>query len=147
MIEIEAREHVAASPERVFAAIADIDRMHEWSQGLVRLERLTDGPVGVGTRWRETRRVLGREGSEVFEVTGLEAGRSLDLYVDGKQGSSRRGAYRFHYLVDRREGGSLVLVTGEIEGMGIAARLFRRQLERAVARDLAALKRHVESAT
>jgi uncharacterized protein YndB with AHSA1/START domain len=144
VIEFAVRQRIAASPERVFAAIVDLDRWHEWLPDLVRIERLSDGPLRVGSRWREVRRSSGGEGMEVYEVTGLEPGRSLELYVDGKQGSSRRGAYRFQHVVDRRDRETQHLVAVEVEGLGIGGRLFRRQLEKAIARDQEALKRYLE---
>ena len=144
MIEFAVRRRISASPERVLATILDLDRAPEWVPNLVRIERLTDGPVEVGSRWREVRRLSGADGTEVFEVTGLDRNRSVELVVDGKQGSSRRGQYRFHYVADRRDRETLLLVAVEIEGLGIGARLYRRKLERSIANDLEALKRNVE---
>jgi carbon monoxide dehydrogenase subunit G len=149
-MRISVSETIAAPPERVFAAMTDLEGAAAWMHGLVRLERLTDGPIAVGSRWRETRRILGREGSEVFEVTGMEPGRSLDLYVDGTRGSSRRGEYRFRHVVEPSGTGTRLRIDGEISGMGLAARvlapLLRGQFQKAIAKDLAGLKRHLEAA-
>ena len=44
--------------------------------GITRTEVLAGGEFGVGTRWRETRTMLGREASETMEITAVEPGRS-----------------------------------------------------------------------
>ena len=63
---------IAAPVDRVFAAATDFSRASETIQGIKKVELLTDGPVGHGTRFRETRIMFGREATEVMEVTGFE---------------------------------------------------------------------------
>lgn len=60
---------VHASPVRVWAVLTDLDRAPEVLGGVTRVERMTDGPYAVGTRWRETRRMMGRETTEEMWVT------------------------------------------------------------------------------
>ena len=54
-------------PEDVFAALTDIGRLPEWQSSVVSAE--LEGPLGVGARLRETRKMMGREGKLVSEVT------------------------------------------------------------------------------
>ena len=56
--------HVETPVDRVFEVFSDIPRSHEMVDQIVRIEMLTDGPVGVGTRWRETRMMFKREATE-----------------------------------------------------------------------------------
>lgn len=58
---------IKAPVNRVFSMFADIDKAAEIITGIQRIERLTEGPVGVGTRFTETRIVLEKEQTEVFE--------------------------------------------------------------------------------
>ena len=60
---------IAAPPEKVFRLATDPDRFHEWMPGFVGVERMPPGPLRVGSRWRETRRMMGHEATEEFEVT------------------------------------------------------------------------------
>ena len=39
---------------------------------IIKVEMLTDGPVGVGTRWRETRMMFKKEATEEMWVTGFD---------------------------------------------------------------------------
>ncbi|MEV7567713.1 SRPBCC family protein [Streptomyces tanashiensis] len=63
---------VAASPGRVWEAITDLRDMPRVLSGVERVEVLTEGGFGVGTRWRETRRMLGKEATEEMTVTECE---------------------------------------------------------------------------
>lgn len=55
-----------------------------WIGGARSAERLTPGPIGVGSRVRRHGGFLGRRFSWVTEVTGLEAERHLDMiFVEG----------------------------------------------------------------
>ncbi len=72
-------ERVEAPVDRVFNVFSDIPRAQEMVDQIVRIEMLTDGPVGVGTRWRETRMMFKREATEEMEVTAFEAGRSYTV--------------------------------------------------------------------
>jgi uncharacterized protein YndB with AHSA1/START domain len=147
-LRLSVHVEMAATPERVYAVMTDLERARQWMPNLVSIEQLTGGSFGIGTRWRETRRVFGKVASEVFEVTGAEPGRSLDLYVDGTQGSSRRGAYRFRYDLSPAGDATLVYLHGEITGMNRVMELFGRlmlgSLRRAMAGDLHAMQRYIE---
>jgi uncharacterized protein YndB with AHSA1/START domain len=148
-IEMTFQDTIAAPPERVFAALTDLDGAQKWMPNLVRIERLTPEKTGVGMRWRETRKMFGREASEEFEVTGLEPGKKVELYVDGTKGSSRRGYYRFRYELQPSGGSTLLRLHGEIGGMGklmeLVGRLFMGPFKKAMAKDLEAMKRYIES--
>ena len=58
---------IEASPEAVFDAATDIERWPEMVPPIVRVEKLTDGPVGLGTVFRETRIMFKREATETME--------------------------------------------------------------------------------
>jgi carbon monoxide dehydrogenase subunit G len=140
--------YIDASPDRVFAAMIDSDGYQHWMNGFVRVEKLTQGPFGVGTEWRETRRMFGREASEVFEVTACEAPSRLGLRVDGTRGASRKGEYRFEYVLVPEGTGTRVRLTGAIDMpgwfAGLMTRLFAGVFKKAIDKDMKALKQHIE---
>ncbi len=72
-------EHVNASPEAVFAAASDFANAPTRIPGIKKTEMLTHGPVGVGTKFRETRVMFGKEATETMEIVGFEPGRSYTL--------------------------------------------------------------------
>ena len=73
---------VDAPIEKVFATYADFPNAAENVEGIVRIEMLTDGPVGLGTRFKETRVMFGKESTEEMEVTAFEANRMYTLSAD-----------------------------------------------------------------
>ena len=62
---------VSAPVERVFAAATDIPCWPETIEAITRVEMLTEGPVAVGTRFREARTMFGREETEEMTVQEL----------------------------------------------------------------------------
>ncbi|HET7047155.1 MAG TPA: SRPBCC family protein, partial [Solirubrobacteraceae bacterium] len=57
------------SPEDVFAYLDQLERHGEWQGEIVSATRETDGPVGVGTRVREIRKMGRREIDASYEIT------------------------------------------------------------------------------
>ncbi|WP_437799097.1 SRPBCC family protein [Sorangium sp. So ce693] len=141
-------ERFDASPEDVFRLATDIDSFGDWMPNFVRAEKLTGAVVGKGAMWRETRKMFGKESTELFEVTAAEPGKRLDLFVDGQKGTTGRGAYRFRYVFEPEGAGTLLKMEGEIAGMGwfmeTVGRLFIGSFKKAVHGDLKAMKTHLE---
>lgn len=81
-LELTLSREIAATPERVWAIITDLDGTAAVLSGVTRIERLAGPAYGVGTRWRETRTMLGREASEEMEVVGIDEGRSTTIAAD-----------------------------------------------------------------
>lgn len=69
-------------PEDVFALFADIPSNAEHISAVERIEMLTDGPVGVGTRFRETRIMFKREATEEMEITAFDPPRGMTLSAE-----------------------------------------------------------------
>ena len=64
---------IAAEPTRVWSVLTDLERAPEIHPGVSAVEKLTDGPVRLGTRWRETRAATGRDETHEREVVEHEA--------------------------------------------------------------------------
>jgi uncharacterized protein YndB with AHSA1/START domain len=71
---------IARSPEDVFAYMIDPRLLGTW-QDAEHVEQLTPGPVGVGTRFREVHRVMGRRRVELTEVVTFQPGRRFEIRV------------------------------------------------------------------
>ena len=65
-------ETVAAPAARVFERATDIRSWQDTIDAIDRIEMLAEGPAGVGTRFRETRTMMGKEAREEMEVTAFE---------------------------------------------------------------------------
>ncbi|MEU9773602.1 MULTISPECIES: SRPBCC family protein [unclassified Streptomyces] len=140
---------VQAPPGPVWEAMTDIDSWEEVLTGVDRVQVLTPGGFGVGTRWRETRRMLGAEGTEEMAVTACEPPERYVVEAD---------SHGTHYvseflLLTAGEGATTVRMTFSAalpDGpRGLLARLLgpigARAARRAIARDLADMARAAEA--
>ena len=72
--DIERSVDIATPPDRVWAAMADVERWPAWTASVTRVERLDRGPFGVGSRARVRQPGFP---AAVWTVTALEPGRSF----------------------------------------------------------------------
>ncbi|WP_369175315.1 SRPBCC family protein [Streptomyces sp. R28] len=63
---------IAAGQGPVWESLTDLRGMEHVLSGVTHVEVITEGAFGVGTRWRETRRMFGREATEEMWVTASE---------------------------------------------------------------------------
>ena len=61
-----------ASPEAAFAVVSDLLRAPEWVPDLVSVTKVSDGPVGVGTRFTEVVQMGDKRGDGELWVTVFE---------------------------------------------------------------------------
>jgi carbon monoxide dehydrogenase subunit G len=138
---ISVSRDVAAPPARVWDIVTDLDRSADVISGIDSVERLDGGGAfGVGTRWRETRTMFGRQATEGMSVTAMEPGRSYTVEAD-----SRGAHYRSTVGVEPRGAdASRLSMTFAGEPSGAVAkvlaatvgRVFDRATRKALARDL-----------
>jgi len=68
MAGFEMTEWIVSPPERVFAFLSDADNAPRIAPSIKSMVKLTEGPVKVGTRYRETRLMHGKEEQAELEV-------------------------------------------------------------------------------
>ncbi|MHC4429783.1 MAG: SRPBCC family protein, partial [Planctomycetota bacterium] len=79
MARFTTTKRIEAPQAAVFQLFADMNRAADHLSGVVRLEKLTDGPVGKGTRFRETRVIFKKEATEELEITDFDPPRSYTV--------------------------------------------------------------------
>lgn len=79
-MQIEVTRHVAAPAEKVWAVIADVEHSAQVVSAIESIEMLVGpSPVGVGTTWRETRTMFGRQATQDLTVSAVAEGRSYTV--------------------------------------------------------------------
>lgn len=94
-ITLTLERSIAAPPEAVWRVLADLESAPEILSGVTRVERLAGVGYAIGTRWRETRTVMGREETEEMEVVGIDEGRSTMIAAE-----ARGMAYRTEFTLE-----------------------------------------------
>jgi len=69
MAQFTIDKYIDAPREVVFDAALDLHSAAEKIRGIEKMEVLTEGPIGLGTRFRETRIMFKKEATEVMEIT------------------------------------------------------------------------------
>ena len=78
--------------ETVWSFFLDHERMQSWMPDLVSIEKLTKGPVRFGTRYRETRLLLGSQHTGEREVSDFRDKRRYGTSVEMK---GVKGTYEY----------------------------------------------------
>jgi len=82
-MQFEVNREIGAPAGRVWELITDLSSSPEVIGSITRLEVLEGAEeFRVGTRWRETRTMFGREATEEMSVSALVPGRSYTVVAD-----------------------------------------------------------------
>ncbi|MGG0716995.1 SRPBCC family protein [Robertmurraya massiliosenegalensis] len=147
-LRFEVKRTTKIEQERVYASLLDIDSAHNWMQGFVRIERLDDGDLKVGSQWLETRKMFGKEATERFEVVELIEPDKIVLRVDGTKGTTGKGEFVFTYIVTSSPRSTEIKLDGEINELTGLTKLFGKMMagsfKKACAKDLDSLIEYLE---
>lgn len=72
MIQHEITVHLNCPVDKIFVFLAEAKNLRAWQTNLVENEQLTEGPIRVGTRFREVRRTGPRNSDIQAEITVFE---------------------------------------------------------------------------
>jgi carbon monoxide dehydrogenase subunit G len=138
---------IDASPERVFAHATAVESWPDVVPAIDKVELLTPGPIQVGTRFRETRTMMGRPATEEMEFLVLDAPHQ---YVLGAESHGCR--YRTTFALTPEGESTRLTMTFQSEPLTKTAKVmsflmkpFMKKLLNLCAKDLEAIKAHVES--
>jgi hypothetical protein len=114
MAGFELNEWVGQSPESVFDFMTNSDNAPRMNTGVKEMVKLTDGPLGVGTRLRETRIMNGKEAQADLEVIAFERPR---LYGVVNEQEGFRTTYT--YVLTAENGGTRIKLTAQVQAGGL----------------------------
>ena len=124
--------------DEVFAFLADFENIPKWNYAIDETHKTSAGPVGVGTRYRQTRSVPSRS-VEGFEVTIFEPARRLAMH--GQIGPFRA---TISYDLEAGAGGTRLVNNVELDAsqamLRLAAPLATPRIKAAVAQNLGKLR-------
>lgn len=148
-IRFEVKRTFQVSQQKAYTGLLDLESAKQWMQGLVRIERLDEGAMHVGSEWKETRKMFGTEASEHFEVVELHEPDKIVLRCDGTKGTTGKGEFIFTYTITSLGDHSEVILEGEINGITGMSKIFGKLMagafKKACVKDLDALKSYLEN--
>jgi uncharacterized membrane protein len=132
---------IGAPPEKVFGVLCDVERWPEWTPTMTSVQRLDNGPFGVGST-AQVRQPRLRPA--VWKVTDLEDGRNF-TWVTRAPGLHMKAGHG----VERRGSGSRVELSFEMSGLlaRVMSLLYGAMIEKYVTTESQRLKQRCESAT
>jgi uncharacterized protein YndB with AHSA1/START domain len=134
-VRVTASTHIERPIEEVFAFVANFENSPRWQSMVHESEKLSEGPIGPGARFREYAQAMGSKGWVTIEITEYEPNRRVDYK------SSRFGALApiAGFTFEQAAGGASVNFSGDPNPIAplkplsplislVAKRLWRRNL-------------------
>lgn len=145
MVKLENTVFINRSPKDVFDYINEPSNSPNYQSGTKSASWVSDGPIGVGSTWKATASVLGRELEAEMQITDWQP----PLQTTFKTIS---GPIPFEVTakVEPQDNGTLLTFSGKVELGGffkIAEGLAAKQLENQMKEDNQRLKKLLESGT
>lgn len=78
-MDMSATRIIQRPAAEVFRFFSDASNNPEWQNGMTSCEWTTEPPIGVGSRYEQRARFMGREIVSVFEVTEFEPGHRIRI--------------------------------------------------------------------
>lgn len=127
MISIEVSVSIDRAPEEVFAFVFDPANTAQWQEGVVLAEFTSEGPLDLGSTWRNVSKVMGREIDNQFEVTVYDPPHQLCY-------KSTSGPFQIEACgtFEPQNGGTLMTFNGKAEVGGffkLAEGIVRKRME------------------
>lgn len=118
MQRVERTARIAASPEELFAYLADLDNVAEWQTGVTSARRTSEGPMAAGATALVTRELMGQRLEAPLTVNEFDAPRRLGI---GSQVSGVRAQAILDF--NAADGGTAtdLAFAMEIRGSGLTA--------------------------
>ena len=110
----EFSEHIARSPQDVFEVISNPTEATKFLDNITESRKLTDGPIAVGTMFRETRVVSGKEASADLLVSAYEPNTHVGISTEA-EGIK----VDYHYHLSPEGGGTRLTWICELEASGL----------------------------
>jgi carbon monoxide dehydrogenase subunit G len=142
VITVERSIHINKPAAEVFAFLTDFANDAKWQSDLIRSEKTSAGPLGVGTTAVFVQKFMGREMKNDAVVTVYEPPKKY-----GQKTTSGPVQFEFNATFEEMGGGTHLTMkfTGEPGGFfKVAGGLIKGELEKTLDRDFAKLKQLLE---
>jgi carbon monoxide dehydrogenase subunit G len=143
MIKIEKSVLIKRPQQEVFDFVTDLSNDSKWQSSIESVERVSDGPIGVGSTWRYVTKFLGRKNETEIQMTSYDPPHQSRV-----KAVSGPIPFENTHTFQAQDGGTLLTFTGQAEIGGffkMAEGLAAKQIEKQLETDGAALKKLLEA--
>ncbi len=106
MMQVTVEKRIEAPKDKVFEVFTDLRHCDQHIPGIIKAEVLTEGEIGVGTRWKETREMMGKEHTEEMEISEFVPNEMYRVTAGGCG-----CAYLTEFLFKEENGGTLATMS------------------------------------
>jgi len=135
--------YIDAPVETVFAITTDFDHAPLIMENVVKTEKLTEGPMQVGTRVKEVRNIRGKEAETVLVVSEFIPNQKYTV-----KSENFGMTVEYHYRFMAQENGTTVDFNGQIHTKGLKNALIKPLFEMILKKEdkdhLVRLKQYIE---
>ena len=135
--------YIDAPVETVFAITTDFDHAPFIMENVVKTEKLTEGPMQVGTRVKEVRNIRGKEAETVLIVSEFIPNQKYTV-----KSENFGMTVEYHYIFMAKESGTTVDFNGLIHTKGLKNALIKPLFEMILKKEdkdhLVKLKQYIE---
>lgn len=132
---------IAQSLHVTFSFTANFCNAKQWNYAVIKTEQISEGPIGVGTEFRQQRRFLGKILEDTFVITEYKVDSTVTI-------KSIKAEYPFliSYSFKASDKGTLLTNSFELKGgiIDLLGFLFNYRVKKAVAENLNKLKELAE---
>lgn len=142
MISIENSVFIDRVPEDVFVFVFEPTNAAQWQEGVLLAEFTSQGPLGIGSTWRNVSKMIGREIDVEFEVIDYDPPHQF-CYKSISGPIQNKTCVTF----ESQNSGTLITFSGEGEAGGffkLAEGIIRKRLESQFENNLNLLKALME---
>ena len=141
-MQISTHVHIQAPADDIFRRILAVETWPDYIRDIKKIEVLTPGPVGLGTRFRETRLMFGQDATEDMEIAEIDPPKYILLTAE-----SHGTRYRAEHILTPDSGGTRVELIFGGQPVSLGAKLMSwlswllsNSIKTALAKDLQDLK-------
>ena len=143
MVRTIVMREIKAPIDKVFQTVANINEFSQAIPHIVKVEFLSEATLGIGTRFRETRLMKGKEAATELEVTEYVENERIRLVAD-----SHGTIWDTLFTVESKEGYTELTMTMDAKAYKLIPKLMNRivmgMIQKAIESDMDAVKSFCE---
>jgi len=144
MITLQESIEINRPVKEVYDYIVNVENAQKWQPAVIEAKRLTEGPIRVGTQFREVAKMMGWRVSTTCEITELEANRRIAF----KATSSGPIEYETSYTLDPSGTATRLSIVGTFRTKGfwkLLEPIFKGGVKKESRQELLGMKRAIET--